>query len=87
MIRARFADENRDVHDVSGCAPSSRCLVQAFTTGLAVPSAAFVLAHTRKRWQRVHPDIAPAADRLQRVLSAERPDVGLRRMGGERFAL
>ena len=31
--------------------------------------------HTRKRWRRGRPDIAPAADHLQRVFSAERPNL------------
>ena len=35
----------------------------------------FVGAHTRKRWRRGRPDIAPAADRLQRVFNAERPNL------------
>ena len=35
----------------------------------------FVGAHTRKKWRRGRPDIAPAPDRLQRVFSAERPNL------------
>ncbi len=35
----------------------------------------FIGAHTRKRWRRGRPDVAPAADRLQRVFSAERPNL------------
>jgi putative transposase len=35
----------------------------------------FVGAHTRKRWRRGRPDLAPAADRLRRVFTAERPNL------------
>jgi len=35
----------------------------------------FVGAHTRKRWRRGRPDVAPAEDRLQRVFTAERPNL------------
>ena len=35
----------------------------------------FVGAHTRKKWRRGRPDVAPAADHLQRVFSAERPNL------------
>src|SRR5215210_1278235 len=35
----------------------------------------FVGAHTRKRWRRGRPDIAPAADHLQRTFTAERPNL------------
>lgn len=35
----------------------------------------FVGAHTRRRWRRGRRDIAPAADHLQRVFRAERPNL------------
>ncbi len=35
----------------------------------------FIGAHTRKKWRRGRRDVAPAADRLQRVFSAERPNL------------
>jgi len=35
----------------------------------------FVGAHTRRRWRRGRPDVAPAADRLQRVFTAKRPNL------------
>ena len=35
----------------------------------------FVGAHTRRRWRRGRPDVAPAADHLQRVFTAERPNL------------
>ena len=34
----------------------------------------FVGAHSRRSWRRGRPDIAPAADHLQRVFTAERPN-------------
>lgn len=35
----------------------------------------FVGAHTRRRWRRGRPDVAPAPDRLQRDFRAERPNL------------
>jgi len=35
----------------------------------------FVGAHTRKHWRRGRPDVAPAADHLQRVFTAARPNL------------
>ncbi len=34
----------------------------------------FVGAHTRKKWRRGHPDVAPAPDLLNRVFTASRPN-------------
>ena len=35
----------------------------------------FVGAHTRRKWRRGRPDVAPATDHLQRVFTAERPNL------------